>query len=102
MKCRGLQSLSNITYLPALETLVISECEELENLPDLRTATGLKHLTIRGFRQGPKFEFLSYLCLAVCGYAKTKRPAMYNFKNLVKLTFGGCVGLGGLYHWGLC
>jgi hypothetical protein len=99
-KCKRLRDLSGIEYLPTLENLVISECEELENLPVLSTATALKHLTIRGFRQGPKFQFLSYLCQAVSPHAKIKRPPVYNFTNLVELTFDGCVGLGGLYHWG--
>ena len=100
-KCKRLQSLSDVEYLPALESLVISQCSNLESLPGFSTAAALRHLTIRDFRRGPKFQFLSELCKPVPDPDKKvmKRP-VYNFQNLVELNLDSCVGLDGLQQWG--
>lgn len=99
INCRQLRHLSTLGELPALETLVISHCDELENLPDLGKSTVLKHLTIRNFRQGPRFQFLSHLCQPLHAYP-TKWMPCFIYKSLVELNFDNCVGLGGLEHWG--
>lgn len=79
---------------------MISQCDKLERLPNLSSATALTHLTIRDFRQGSKFQFLSYLSRLVHDCKKVWRPPTYNFKNVVELNLDGGGGLGGQHNLG--